>query len=54
VALPFVMASAIFALNPHYLSPLWSTSTGVMLVVFALFSISIGALILKKIVSFKV
>ncbi len=54
VALPFVMAFAIFLLNPKYLSPLWSTGTGIMLVVIAFVSISIGALVLKKIVSFKV
>ena len=55
VALPFLMAAAIFAINPRYLAPLvdhpapasscWSSP---------LFSISVGALILKKIVSFKV
>jgi tight adherence protein B len=54
VGLPFLMAAAIFALNPRYLAPLWTTQTGVFLVVFALFSISVGGLILKKIVSFKV
>jgi tight adherence protein B len=54
VGLPFLMAAAIFALNPRYLAPLWTTQTGVFLVVFALFSITIGGLILKKIVSFKV
>lgn len=54
VALPFIMALAITAINPSYLAPLWTTSTGVMLVIFALFSITIGALILRKIVSFKV
>ncbi len=54
VALPFVMALAIFAISPDYLVPLWSTGTGYLLVFGALFSITIGALILKKIVSFKV
>jgi len=54
VALPFLMALAIFALNPRYLAPLWETQTGVLLVVFAMFSITVGGLILKKIVSFKV
>ena len=53
VALPFVMALAIFAISPNYLTPLWSTGTGYLLVFGALFSITIGALILKKIVSFK-
>jgi tight adherence protein B len=54
VALPFVMALAIFAISPTYLAPLWSTGLGYVLVVGALLSITLGALILKKIVSFKV
>jgi tight adherence protein B len=54
VALPFVMALAIFVMSPSYLAPLWSTSTGYLLVFGALTFICIGALILKKIVSFKV
>jgi tight adherence protein B len=54
VALPFVMALAIFAISPHYLEPLWTTSLGYVLVFGALSSITLGALILKKIVSFKV
>ena len=54
VALPFVMALAIFVLSPTYLAPLWSTSLGYVLVFGALTSITLGALILKKIVSFKV
>ena len=48
------MALAIFAMSPNYLAPLWSTGTGTSARVRALFSITIGALILKKIVSFKV
>ncbi|MDX6377417.1 MAG: tight adherence protein [Gaiellaceae bacterium] len=54
VALPFLMAGAIFALSPNYLAPLWSTGTGYLLVFGAITSIAFGALILKKIVSFKV
>ena len=49
------MALAIFAINPRYLAPLLDDpAPAYLLVVFALFSISVGALILKKIVSFKV
>jgi tight adherence protein B len=54
VALPFVMALAIFVISPTYLAPLWSTGLGYVLVFGALLSITLGALILKKIVSFKV
>jgi tight adherence protein B len=54
VALPFLMGLAIVAINPSYIAPLFNTGTGRMLVVIALVAISIGALILKKIVSFKV
>ncbi len=54
VALPFLMGLAIVAINPSYIAPLFNTGTGRMLVVIALVAISLGAMILKKIVSFRV
>jgi tight adherence protein B len=54
VAMPFLMGLGISAINASYMAPLFTTSTGHMLLVVAFVSISIGALILKKIVSFKV
>jgi tight adherence protein B len=54
VALPIIMGAAISAINPSYMAPLFTTSTGHVLLIVALVSISFGALILKKIVSFRV
>ena len=51
--LPFLMAGAIWALNPGYMDPLFNTSAGHKLVIFGLTMMAIGSLILKKIVSFK-
>jgi len=51
--LPFFLALIISLMNPGYMSPLWSTSTGHMLIFIALGMLAFGALILKKIVSFK-
>jgi tight adherence protein B len=51
--LPFLMAGAIWALNPGYMDPLFHTSAGHKLVIFGLTMMAIGSLILKKIVSFK-
>ena len=54
IALPLIMGGTISAINPSYMKPLFTTSTGHMLLVIAVLSISFGALILKKIVSFRV
>jgi len=51
--LPFLMAGAIWMLNPGYMDPLFNTSAGHKLVIFGLVMMVIGSLILKKIVSFK-
>jgi tight adherence protein B len=53
VGLPFVIAGAISVLNHAYLSPLFHTSTGHLLLSMGMGMIAIGSLILKKIVSFK-
>ena len=54
VALPLIMGGAISAINPTYMAPLFTTSTGHVLLVMALCSITFGAIVLKKIVSFRV
>jgi tight adherence protein B len=54
IALPIMMGGAISAINPSYMKPLFVTSTGHMLLIIAVVSISFGALVLKKIVSFRV
>jgi tight adherence protein B len=51
--LPFFIAVAVTALNPSYMSPLYNTSTGHMLVGSGLVMIAFGSLVLKKIVSFR-
>jgi tight adherence protein B len=53
VALPFVLALVITVINPEFMSPLYHTSTGQMLIVIALVLMAFGSLVLKKIVSFK-
>ena len=51
--LPFVVALAITALNPTYMSPLYNSKTGHELIVLGLVMIGVGSLVLKKMVSFK-
>jgi tight adherence protein B len=53
LAMPFLMALAIFALNKAYIMILFTSSAGRILIGIALFMMSIGAVIIKKIVSFK-
>jgi tight adherence protein B len=53
VGLPFFIAGAISLLNHTYLSPLFHTSTGHLLLYMGMGMIAIGSLILKKIVSFR-
>jgi tight adherence protein B len=53
VCLPFALAALMTLINPGYMKPFYSTSTGQTLIVICLISMSIGGLILKKIVSVK-
>jgi tight adherence protein B len=53
VGIPFFMAGSITVLNPQYMSPLYHTGTGQKLIVLGFVMISIGALMVRKIVSFK-
>jgi tight adherence protein B len=53
LAMPFLMALAIFVINPTYMSVLWTEPMGKMMIGFGLVSMFIGSLIIKKIVSFK-
>jgi tight adherence protein B len=52
-AMPFFIAGALTLLKPHYLSPLFTTATGRFLLVIALAGIALGALVLRRIVSFR-
>jgi tight adherence protein B len=53
VGLPFVVALAIYAVNREYMEPLLTQSTGHKLIILMLVMMTIGSLMLKKIVSFK-
>jgi tight adherence protein B len=51
--LPFLVSALISLISPSYMSPLWHSSTGHMLVGMALVMLAVGSVVLKKIVSFK-
>jgi tight adherence protein B len=53
VGLPFFIAFAISLLNRQYMEPLFHTSTGHKLILIGLFFMTIGSLMLRKIVSFR-
>ncbi len=51
VCLPFALAALMTLVNPGYMKPFYTTSTGQTLIVICLISMSIGSLLLKKIVT---
>ena len=51
--IPFFMAASITVLNGEYMEPLYHTSTGHMLLAGGLAMMAVGALFLRKIVSFR-
>ena len=53
VAMPFLMGLAIFALNPSYMSVLFTTTAGKAMIGVSLVMMAIGGAIIRKIVSFK-
>lgn len=53
IALPFLIALAITALNPAYMAPLYNSSAGHTLLILGLVMMGIGSLILKKMIAFK-
>jgi len=53
IGLPFFVALAVTFVNAEYMSPLYHTSTGHMLIGIGLGMITIGSLILRKMVSFR-
>jgi tight adherence protein B len=52
-AMPFFIAAVLAAIKPGYLSPLFTTPAGRVLLAIALGGIALGALVLKRIVSFR-
>jgi tight adherence protein B len=53
IGLPFFIALAVTAINPTFMAPLYHTSTGHQLITMGLVLMTIGSLMLKKIVSFR-
>ena len=53
IAVPLVLGALLTLLNSSYMSPLYTTSTGIALLVAAAISIAIGAVWLRKIVGFR-
>jgi tight adherence protein B len=53
IGIPFFIAGAVTLLNREYMSPLYHTRVGQMLIFGAFVMIGFGSLILKKIVSFR-
>jgi tight adherence protein B len=53
IGLPFFIAAMLTLLNADYMSPLYGTHMGHMLIILGLVMMGVGSLILKKIVSFK-
>lgn len=53
VGVPFFMLGTITLLSPEYMDPLYNSSTGHKLLVLGLVMISVGSLMLRKIVSFR-
>lgn len=54
IALPFAIGLLINFLNPDYMSPLLTTEKGKMMMTFAAVMMSLGTLVIKKIVTIKV
>jgi tight adherence protein B len=53
LAMPFLMGLAIFALNPSYMSILFTSTAGKFLIAVSLVMMAIGGMVIRKIVSFK-
>jgi tight adherence protein B len=53
IGLPFFIALAVTAINPSFMAPLYHTGTGHNLIFGGLVLMTIGSLMLKKIVSFR-
>jgi tight adherence protein B len=53
VGLPFFLGVILTLLNSSYMNPLYTTSTGHLLIVIGLLMMTFGSLILNRIVAFK-
>lgn len=53
-ALPFLVATAVYVMTPNYIMPLFTTSSGHMLLAIAAVWMSIGIFMMKKMMDFEV
>jgi tight adherence protein B len=53
-SLPFVIMGALTVLNPHYMSPLFETSLGNIMLIGSGTWMTIGVLVMKKMISFEI
>jgi tight adherence protein B len=53
-AMPFALAALLSALNPKFMTPLWTDPIGIYIIKYTLGLMVIGALILRKIVNFRI
>jgi tight adherence protein B len=53
IGIPFFIGAILTIINGEYMSPLYTTSGGHLMIGIALVMMAIGSLILKKIVSFR-
>jgi tight adherence protein B len=54
IALPFVIAFALYVLNPGYIKTLFIDPLGKILTLFALFMMAIGIFVMKRMITIKV
>jgi tight adherence protein B len=53
VGMPFFLAAMIFLIDRSYIRPLWTQSAGHIMVLVGLASMTMGAIVCRKIVNFK-
>jgi Flp pilus assembly protein TadB len=51
--MPFFLAAMIFVIDRSYIRPLWAQSAGHIMVLIGLVSMTMGAIVCRKIVNFK-
>ena len=52
--LPLALLAVLSVMSPAYIEPLFTTSTGLLLLMFGAFMVTMGSLVIKKIVDFEV
>ena len=53
-ALPFIVAFLVYLSSPNYIMPLFTTSSGHMIIGFSLVWMSIGIFVMRKMMNFEV